>query len=142
MMEGGKEEDDLPIEDEDLDMFDGVQIGDQVQRTGFWQPLVQVADAHEVNHVQILFAACGTTTDKHWGVSKSKKERDPKKKERVSLEKRTRFTPKERDLLAKKRSVENDRSFFFQVSIRNSEIRKSAKSSEMVNKDRDCHVIK
>ena len=62
---GRKESDELLIEDEELDLDDGDQIGDQAQKTGFWQPLVMVADALEVNHVQLLFASCGTAMDKH-----------------------------------------------------------------------------
>jgi hypothetical protein len=62
---GRKDEDDLLIDDEDLGFLDGDQNGDQAQKTGFWQPLVMVADAPEVNHVQNLFALCGSTTDKH-----------------------------------------------------------------------------
>ena len=42
---GRKDEDDLLIDDEDLDLLDGDQNGDQAQKTGFWQPLVMVADA-------------------------------------------------------------------------------------------------
>ena len=62
---GRKEVDELLIEDEELDLDDGDQIGDQAQKTGFWQPLVMEADALEVNHVQLLFASCGTAMDKH-----------------------------------------------------------------------------
>ena len=61
----GKERDDVAIGEEELDLVDGDQIGDQAQKTGFWQPLVEVCGALEVNHVQLLFAACASGADKH-----------------------------------------------------------------------------
>ena len=68
--EGGKEDDELAIEDEELDLVDADQIGDKAQRSGFWQPLVQVADVdqlstassasptHHINHL-IAFEKSG-----------------------------------------------------------------------------------
>lgn len=55
-------------EDGDEDIEDADLVDEANGESGFWEPLIQIAGAQEVNHVEALFASLPNASDKQVAV--------------------------------------------------------------------------